>query len=531
MSDIGIALRMEQVSKQYPGTLAVDHVDFEVRAGEVHALMGENGAGKSTLMKMLAGSFDDYTGQICVGEKLVDLRSPALACEHGIGMVYQELSLAQPISIAENLLVGRLPTKRGGLIDRERMMREAKRCLKQVGLEHLDPAMRIEEISQHEAQLVEIAKVLGRNPCILVMDEPTSALSRKEVQRLFDIVRKLRRRGLAIVYISHHLSEIFELADRVTVMRDGQKVATEEMAGVTPQSLVQMMVGQTVDEFYRQREPNLGDTILTVHHLTRLGFVHDISFALRAGEILGVAGLAGSGRSELARTMCGLDPAHGGRVVLAGDELPLGDYPGAVARGLVYLSEDRKNDGLFLRLSVSQNVLSALTPEHSRLGIYRSGADRSIVSEQVKSLQVAAASTETEVANLSGGNQQKVLLGKWVAKAPRVLILDEPSRGVDVNAKRLIHEAVMALADQGTAVLLLSSDLPELVGLSDRTIVVREGHLIGQLSKNEMTEESVLLAANGEMGRDAGCGVQDAGSDSVLLSAQLCRDKSEVDNA
>ena len=504
MTDIGIALRMAQVSKQYPGTLAVDHVDFEVRAGEVHALMGENGAGKSSLMKMLAGSFSDYTGQIYVSGKPVELRSPAQACEYGIGMVYQELSLAQPITIAENLLVGRLPVKRGGFLDRKALNREARRCLKQVGLEHLDPSTRVEEISQHEAQLVEIAKVLGRNPCILVMDEPTSALSREEVQRLYEIIRKLRRRGLAIVYISHHLPEIFEIADRVTVMRDGRKVGAEAIADVTPQSLVQMMVGETIDQFYHQREAILGETVLAVENLTRHGFVHDISFELRAGEILGVAGLAGAGRSEMARTLCGLDPAHDGRVVLSGSELPLGNYPHAVSRGLVYLSEDRKNDGLFLRLPVSRNLLSALTARHSQLGIYRQDRDASIVAEQMQQLQVAAASPEAEVSNLSGGNQQKVLLGKWLAQKPDVLILDEPSRGVDVGAKRLIHEAVIALADQGTAVLLLSSDLPELVGLSDRALILQGGHLIGELGKEGMTEESILLAANGEMAGSEG---------------------------
>lgn len=496
--DIGIALRMRGVSKRYPGTLAVDGVDFEVRAGEVHALMGENGAGKSTLMKMLAGSFDDYTGQIHVSGRAVELRSPAQACEYGIGMVYQELSLAQPISIAENLLVGRLPVKRGGFVDRKAMDREARRCLRQVGLSNLDPWRRIEEISQHEAQLVEIAKVLGRNPCILVMDEPTSALSREEVRRLFEIIRKLRKRGLAIVYISHHLPEVFEIADRVTVMRDGRKVGSDDVASVTPKSLVQMMVGETIDEFYHQRQSELGDTVLTVQHLTRYGFVHDISFELRSGEILGVAGLAGAGRSELGRSLCGLDPVHEGQVVLEGDGLPLADYPRSVSRGMVYLSEERRNQGLFLRLSVSQNLVSALTPEHSRLGMYQRGSDASVVAEQLEQLSVAAASPEAEVNSLSGGNQQKVLLGKWLAKRPRVLILDEPSRGVDVNAKRRIHEAVMALADSGAAVLLLSSDLPELVGLCDRAIVLRNGHLIGELRKEEMTEESVLLAANGE---------------------------------
>ncbi len=497
--DIGVALRMENVSKRFPGTLAVDGVDFEVRAGEVHALMGENGAGKSTLMKMLAGAFNDYTGQISISRQPVRLHSPAEACGYGIGMVYQELSLAQPISIAENLLVGRLPVKRGGFIDRKAMHRMARHCLRQVGLEHLDPETHIEEISQHEAQLVEIAKVLGRNPCILVMDEPTSALSREEVERLFEIIEKLRKRGLAIVYISHHLPEVFRVADRVTVMRDGRRVGTADISEVTPQSLVKMMVGQTIDEFYHQREPTLGDTVLKVEHLTRYGFVHDIGFELRRGEILGVVGLAGAGRTELARSLCGLDPMHEGRVSLAGEPLPPGDYPGSVARGLVYLTEDRKNNGLFLRLSVSRNMVSALTAVNSRLGIYRTRGDHWIVAEQLEQLQVAASSPDTDVSNLSGGNQQKVLLGKWLAKQPLVLILDEPSRGVDVKAKRRIHEAVMALADSGAAVLLLSSDLPELVGLSDRAIVLRNGRLIGEMRREDMTEETVLLAANGQL--------------------------------
>lgn len=491
------ALRMEQVSKQYPGTLAVDHVDFEVQAGEVHALMGENGAGKSSLMKMLAGAFDDYTGQIYVNNQKVVLRSPAQACACGIGMVYQELSLAQPISIAENLLVGRLPISVCGLVDRGKLADEARQCLERVGLAHLDPETRVEEISQHEAQLVEIAKVLGRKPKILVMDEPTSALSRSEVERLYEIIRRLREEGLAIIYISHHLPEIFTIADRVTVMRDGKKVGEDDIANVTPTSLVRMMVGQTIDEFYHQREPTLGKPVLQVRNLTRLGFVHDVSFELRAGEILGVTGLAGSGRTELARAMCGLDPAHSGSVLLDGAALPLGDYPGAVRRGLVYLSEDRKHQGVFLRLNVRENMVAAMTRSHSRLGLYFAGKDRGIVVEQIEALAVAAASPETEVGNLSGGNQQKVFLGKWLAMEPRVLILDEPSRGVDVNAKRRIHEAVMALADSGAGVLLLSSDLPELVGLSDRAVVLRNGRIIGELRKDEMSEEAALLAANG----------------------------------
>jgi ribose transport system ATP-binding protein len=480
---------MEGVSKRFPGMLAVDHVDFDVYPGEVHALMGENGAGKSTLMRILSGSFDDYTGEIRIGGREARIHSPAAAKEQGIGMVFQELSLARPISIAENLLVGRLPTRRGGFIDRAQLLREARACLDLVGLD-LDPLMTVGEISQHEAQLVEIAKVLGNHPCILVLDEPTSSLSREEVQRLFQIIRDLRRGGLAIVYISHHLPEIFEIADRVTVMRDGRKIATKEIHEVTPQSLVQMMVGQSIDEFYLRREARIGTPVLRVELLTRLGFFHDVSFAVNAGEILGIAGLSGAGRTELARSLCGLDPVHQGRAFLDDAPLTADDYPRNAKRGLVYLSEDRKEDGLFLRLSVRLNLLAALPPARSQTPV---------VARYMEELAIAAASPEMDVGALSGGNQQKVMLGKWLATDPRVLILDEPTRGVDVNAKRKIHEAVMALADRGAAVLLISSDLPELVGLSDRAVIMRNGRIIGEMPKHSLSEESLLLAANGHL--------------------------------
>ncbi len=484
------ALAMEGVSKRFPGMLAVDRVDFDVLPGEVHALMGENGAGKSTLMRILTGSFDDYEGTIRIGGREARIHSPAAAREQGIGMVYQELSLARPISIAENLLVGRLPVRWGGFIDRPQLLREARACLGLVGLD-LDPLLTVEEISQHEAQLVEIAKVLGGQPCILILDEPTSSLSRDEVQRLFSILRDLRNRGLAIVYISHHLPEIFEIADRVTVMRDGRRIATKEIHEVTQQSLVQMMVGRSMDEFYLRREARIGATVLRAERLTRFGFFHDVSFTLHAGEILGVAGLSGAGRTELARSLCGLDPLHAGRAFLSDEALTPNDYPRNAAKGLVYLSEDRKVDGLFLRLPVRTNLLAGLC---SRRG------NGTVVQRCLDELAIAAASPEVDAGTLSGGNQQKVLLGKWLATEPKVLILDEPTRGVDVGAKRKIHEAVMALADRGAAVLLISSDLPELAGLSDRAVVMRNGHLIGELSKAQLSEEALLLAANGHLG-------------------------------
>jgi len=496
--NFGVALRMKGVSKRYTGTLAVDGVDFEALVGEVHGLMGENGAGKSTLMKILAGSFNDYTGSIFIGQKKVALHSPAVAKAHGIGMIYQELSLARPISIAENLLIGHLPAKHGFLLDRKAMIQRAYRLLDRVGLD-LDPLRTVEEISQHQAQLVEIAKVLGSNPCILVMDEPTSALSREEVKRLFEIIRQLKKRGMTIIYISHHLSEIFQIADRVTVMRDGRRIGTKSINEVTPAMLVQMMVGQTIDEFYVQRKSTIGEIALNVRNLTRKGFFHDVSFQARRGEILGIAGLTGSGRTEMARSMCGLAPVDGGMVEVAGRKLGRHSYGAAMEHGLFYLSEDRKIDGLFLRLPVKQNLVSAIIPRHTRCGIYSSRHENATTTELIDRLDIITSSASTEVSNLSGGNQQRVLLGKWIAADPTVLILDEPSRGVDVRAKMRIHQAVMELAGSGRTVVLISSDLPELVGLSDRVVVMCDGHLIGEMQKGQLSEESVLLAMNGEL--------------------------------
>ena len=494
--EFGGALRMEGVSKRYPGTLAVDEVSFAVRAGEVHALIGENGAGKSTLMKIIAGAFDDYTGRIFIGSAPVTLHSPAQGRAVGIQMIHQELSLAAPLSIAENVLAGRLPTK-WGFVRRAAMIAETRRCLDRVGL-NLDPMTLVEDISQHETQLVEIAKALGNSPCILVMDEPTSALSREEVQRLFEIIRRLRRQGLAIVYISHHLPEIQQIADRVTVMRDGKRVATEEIDKTTSAQLVEMMVGRNVSTLYAERERPPGRVRLRVEQVSRYGFFHEVSLEVREGEILGIGGLSGAGRSELARSICGIDPLDAGGVYLDDREITPESYPEAIAEGLAYLTEDRKGQGLALRMTLAENALSAIIPRHCRFGWYRPGRGRGLLSRLIGDLEVHPPEPRRTVITLSGGNQQKALLAKWLAVEGDVLILDEPTRGVDVGAKVVIHQAIAKLADAGKCVLLISSDLPELVGLSDRVVIMRQGHLIGEIPKARCTEAAVLLAANGE---------------------------------
>ncbi|OIP06296.1 MAG: ribose ABC transporter ATP-binding protein [Armatimonadetes bacterium CG2_30_66_41] len=496
MSEIGAALQMVGVSKRYPGTLAVDDVDFDVRVGEVHALIGENGAGKSTLMKMLAGAFDDYSGEIRLNGKLVLLHSPAVAKANGIQMIHQELSLAPPLSLAENLLAGRLP-RRGMFLDRRAMLVETRRWLARVGLE-LSPEALVEDLSLHEAQLVEIAKALANTPCILVMDEPTSALSRDEVARLFALIRRLRQQGLAIVYISHHLPEILEIADRVTVMRDGRKVATEAVADVTSEQLVELMVGQSVATLYAERQRGPGETRLRVDNLSRYGFFHDVSFEVRAGEVLGLGGLSGAGRSELARSLCGIDPVDAGEVYLDGKRVTATSYREALRAGFAYLTEDRKQQGLALRMTLAENALSALIPRHSRLGVYSAGRGREPLERLLQELAVTPPDPKRMVSTFSGGNQQKALLAKWLATDPEVLLLDEPTRGVDVGAKATIHKALAEVADSGKCVLLISADLPELVGLADRVIVMRQGHLIGEIDKASCTESAVLLAGNGE---------------------------------
>lgn len=492
------ALSMQAVSKKFPGTLAVDKVDFDINAGEVHAVIGENGAGKSTLMKIIAGSFDDYTGKIFIKGEEKQLHTPVASKKNGIEMIYQELSLALPLSIAENVLVGRLP-KNGIFLDKKNIYDETKRCLAMVGLEHLDPDIEIEEISQHESQLVEIGKALGNDPSILVMDEPTSALSREEVERLFEIIKNLKESGLAIIYISHHLPEIFEVADRVTVMRDGKRIDTRDINDVTSEELVQMMVGHSVKEFYHHEDHSLPEERIKVEGLTRFGFFHDVSFSANKGEILGISGLSGAGRSELARVLVGLDERHKGHVYIDGKEINPRSMNQALEDGIAYLTENRKTEGLALRLDVKDNTLAGIIPRLIKNLVYHEELGTERVDELINELSIYPPDPSRITGNLSGGNQQKVLLAKWLAMDPKVLILDEPTRGVDIGAKMTIHESIEKMAEKGTTILLISSDLPELVSLSNRVVVMRQGHIIHELEQEGCTEETVLLAANGEV--------------------------------
>ncbi len=490
-------LRIEGVSKRFPGTLAVNNVDFTVKAGEVHALVGENGAGKSTLMKLIAGSFNDYTGKVFIDGQEARLHSPAQSKAHGVGMIYQELSLARPISIAENLLVGKLPVK-GPFINQRAVREQAMALLKEVGLQYLDPDMPVSDISQCEAQLAEIAKTLGDNPRILVMDEPTSALSNEEVKRLFKIIEELKQKGIAIVFISHHLQEVFAISDRITVMRDGKKTGTFVTSETTPAKIIDLMVGRSVAEFYAERQPTIGKELFRVEHLSRWGFFHDINFSVRAGETLAICGLAGAGRTELARAIVGIDQLDEGDIFLDGKKVVFRDMFSAIQNGVAYLTESRKTDGLAVRLTTEDNTLSADISHLSHGGYYVPKFGAAKVKALIEELSIYPPEPERPVNNLSGGNQQKVLMAKWLATAPRVMLLDEPTRGVDIGAKEIIHRAIAALAQQGSAVILLTSDLPEMVGLSDRAMIMRNGHFVGEIPREGINESSLLLAANGE---------------------------------
>ena len=495
--DTVIRLKMEGVSKRFPGTLAVDHVDFDVAAGEVHALVGENGAGKSTLMKLLAGSFSDYTGKVFIDGKEVRLNTPAQSKAAGVGMVYQELSLARTISIEENLLVGRLPVK-GIFIDKKEMKKRSKELLARVGLDEIDPAMPVSEISQCEAQLVEIVKALGDNPSILVMDEPTSTLSSEEVGRLFAIIRQLKEQGMAIIYISHHLQEVFEITDKITVMRDGKKRGTFLTKDTNQAEIVDLMVGRSASEFYTRRQPNIGEELLRVEHMSRWGFFHDVNLAVRAGETLAICGLAGAGRTELARAMVGVDDFDEGKLYLEGKPVRFKNMFEAIKSGVVYLTESRKFDGLAVRLTAGENVVAAHIPQIAKGKYFKASMGTPLISRLLDALSVYPKETGRPVSNFSGGNQQKLLMAKWLATEPKVLILDEPTRGVDIGAKEIIHKAIADLAAAGSAVILITSDLPEMAGLSDRAVILRNGHVIGELQGSEINESSLLLAANGE---------------------------------
>ncbi|MCB8983508.1 MAG: sugar ABC transporter ATP-binding protein [Ardenticatenaceae bacterium] len=486
-------IQMRDISKSFSGVHALKNVRMEVFPGEVHALLGENGAGKSTLIKTMTGVYQPDSGEILLHGVPLRFSGPRHAQQQGIGAIYQEPSLFPDLDIAENIMAGRQPT-RSGRVDWRAVYREAQNMLQQLGV-GLDPHLKARNLSVAQQQTVEIARALSLNAQLLIMDEPTSSLTLTEVEELFRIIRQLRQSGTAVIFISHRLEELFAVADRVTILRDGQYVGTRAMSGVKTEDLIQMMVGRQVNELFPKQEAPLGDTRLEVQGLTLSGKFADVSFALHAGEILGVAGLIGAGRTDLARALFGIQPAQSGTIKIDGTAVEIRSAQQAMAQGLGFVPEDRQHHGLVLPMSIADNITLPILPRYASAGWLHAKKAKRDASAAAQRLEVKSAGIAQKAKELSGGNQQKVVLAKWLETQPRILILDEPTRGIDVGTKAAVHQLMSNLANQGVAILMISSELPEILGMSDRILVMREGRITGEFMRAEATQEKLMAAA------------------------------------
>ncbi len=493
-----IILELQHINKNFAGVHALRDVRFDLRPAEVHALLGENGAGKSTLIKVITGVYQPDGGEIRLNGQPVSFADPRQSRERGIAAIYQEPSLFPDLNIAENIFVGRQPMRAGRQVDWIRMFHEAEALLDSLGV-HLNPKVKARNLSVAQQQMVEIARALSVNAQILIMDEPTSSLTLAEVDDLFRIVRRLREAGTAIIFISHRLEELFQLADRVTVLRDGAYVGTRDMTEVTTDGLIQMMVGRTLADMFPKQEVEAGEVALEVAGLSKAGLFRDISFELRRGEILGMAGLVGAGRTDVARAIFGVAPADSGIIKIDGKAVHITSAQQAMALGLAYVPEDRQHHGLVLPMSISQNITLPILSGLARNGWTNSGREREVARQAAGQMDVRAAGTWQKARELSGGNQQKVVLAKWLTTRPRILILDEPTRGIDVGTKAAVHGLMSSLAGQGMAILMISSELPEVLGMSDRILVMREGRMTGHFSRAEATQEKIMAAATAQV--------------------------------
>lgn len=487
-------LELKNISKRFSGVEVLHDVSFSLRSGEVHAMLGENGAGKSTLVKVVTGVHQPDSGVIYLNGAPVHFGDTRESRQAGIAAIYQELSLFPDLNVAENIFIGRHPTTLGGRIDWRKLYAEAEKLLASLGV-HLDFKQKAHNLSIAQQQMVEIARAFSINARILIMDEPTSSLTLNEVDDLFRLVRRLRDEGTAIIFISHRLEELFELADRVTVLRDGAYVDTRQMKGVTRDDLIRMMVGRTIANMFPKQDVKAGRVVLKVDHLTRDGAFRDISFDLREGEILGMAGLVGAGRTNVARTIFGVEPPTSGVIQLDGREIRITSPQQAIALGLAYVPEDRQLHGLFPPMNITANISMPVLQKYARRGWLRDKAERSAAFNAARQMEVRANNIWQKARELSGGNQQKVVLAKWLSTKPRILILDEPTRGIDVGTKAAVHALMSKLASEGMAILMISSELPEVLGMSDRVIVMREGSMTGHFTRAEATQEKIISAA------------------------------------
>ncbi|MGM5057452.1 sugar ABC transporter ATP-binding protein [Rhizobium sp. 814_E9_N1_1] len=488
-------LSAEGVRKEFPGVVALDDVQFRLKRASVHALMGENGAGKSTLMKILAGIYTPDKGDIRLKGIEIQLKSPLDALENGIAMIHQELNLMPFMTVAENIWIRREPKNRLGFIDHGVMHRMTEELFTRLNIA-IDPDIEVRFLSVANRQMVEIAKAVSYNSDVLIMDEPTSALTEREVEHLFRIIRDLKAQGIGIVYITHKMNELFEIADEFSVFRDGRYIGTHASTDVTRDDIIRMMVGREITQMFPKEEVPIGEVMLSVKDLCLNGVFKNVSFEVRAGEILGVAGLVGSGRSNVAETLFGVTPASSGSTELYGKPVTISSPTEAIRNRMAFLTEDRKDTGCLLILDILENMqIAVLQDRYVKGGFVQQGAVEATCEDMAKKLRVKTPNLYERVENLSGGNQQKVLIGRWLLTNPRILILDEPTRGIDVGAKAEIHRLVVEMARNGVAVVMISSEMPEVLGMSDRIMVMHEGRVTGFLNRDEATQIKVMELA------------------------------------
>ncbi|MGA7207203.1 MAG: sugar ABC transporter ATP-binding protein [Specibacter sp.] len=489
-------LELRNIAKSFGAVKALHNASLQLFPGQVTALVGENGAGKSTLVKTLAGLHQADQGEMLLDGALTTFKDPLQAREAGIAVIYQEPTMFPDLSVAENIFMGRQPLRKFRMIDRREMRRRARVLFEELGVA-IDPDRLAHGLSIADQQVVEIAKAISLDASILVMDEPTAALSGVEVERLFAVTRRLQERGAAVLFISHRFDEVFSLSQWITVMRDGAHVSTARTESLSVDGVIRQMVGRDVASLYPKQEASIGATVLQVNGLSRKGIFSDITFDVRAGEIVGLSGLVGAGRSEVARAIFGVDRYDSGTVLVDGKRLKSYSPPSAMASGIGFVPEDRRKQGLVMELNVSRNLTLTLRRKLSKFGLLTNGAEAATTHEWAKKLQIKAGAPTSPISTLSGGNQQKVVLGKWLATGPRLLIIDEPTRGIDVGTKSEVHRLISELAGNGMAVLMISSELPEILGMSDRVLVMHEGRISAELARGAATEETVMAAATG----------------------------------
>lgn len=487
-------LSVSGIHKSFPGTKALDDAHFDLQLGEVHALMGENGAGKSTLMNIVGGVLKPDQGQIVLHGKEVTFHSPKEAQDAGIGFVHQEIALCPHLSVAENIFMGRLKGNRATMLNFSEMYEAANQYLK-LFKTCITPQTIVKKLSVADQQVVEIVRALSLDCKILVLDEPTSSLTESETEALFDIIRDLKARGISILYVSHKMSEIFAICDTITILRDGCYVDTLEIKNTTPEVVISKMVGRNLTNLYPPKNPSKSEKIMEVKNFSRNGVFKDIAFDLHRGEILGIAGLMGSKRTEVVRAICGIDGKDSGEVIFEGKPLCIKNYMESIKHGIAYLTEDRKIEGLFLNLSIKNNITASCLERVSSSYMINANSEKSLAMTFVNKLRIKLSDVSHKVNSLSGGNQQKVVIAKWLAINPKLIIMDEPTRGIDVGAKMEIHRMLRDLANQGIGIIVISSELPEIIGMCDRVIVMSEGRIAGRLDADELSEKAIMTYA------------------------------------